>query len=71
VRPFADADSGKAGFELALRPGPPAHHLPFGSGQHVFGRHRLSDQQTASRLAVKLNGVEKSIIFAVVADRRA
>ena len=36
----ADADRGKAGFELALRPGPPAHRLPFGSGQHVFGRHR-------------------------------
>jgi hypothetical protein len=31
-----------------------------------------SDQQAASqRLAVKLNGVEKSIIFAVVANRRA
>src|SRR6185312_7123186 len=29
----ADADSGEAGFERALRPGPPAHRLPFGSGQ--------------------------------------
>jgi hypothetical protein len=28
----ADADRGKVGFELALRPGPPARRLPFGSG---------------------------------------
>jgi hypothetical protein len=35
-----DADSGKAGFELAFRPGSPPHHLPLGIGQHVFGWHR-------------------------------
>jgi len=35
-----DADSGKAGFELSFRPGSPAHRLPLGIGQHVFGRHR-------------------------------
>jgi len=35
-----DADSGKAGFEFAFRPGSPAHRLPLGIGQHVFGRHR-------------------------------
>ena len=38
----ADADSGKAGFELALRPGPPAHRL-------VACRFfRTFDQATAS-----------------------
>src|SRR5262245_16117148 len=36
----ADADSGKAGFELALCAGSPAHGLPLGSGQHGFARHR-------------------------------
>ena len=35
----ADADRGKAGFELALRPGPPAHRLPFGIGQHTTEAH--------------------------------
>ena len=34
----AYADGGKAGFELAFRPGSPTHSLPLGSGQHVFGR---------------------------------
>src|SRR5437870_13802574 len=37
---YADTDSGKAGFELAFRPGSPAHSLPLGIGQHVFGRYR-------------------------------
>ena len=37
---YADADSGKAGFELAFRPGSPTHSLPLGIGQHVFGRYR-------------------------------
>ena len=36
---YADTDSGKAGFELAFRPGSPAHSLPLGIGQHVFGRY--------------------------------
>ena len=36
----AHTDSGKAGFELSLRAHSPAHSLPLGSGQHVFGRHR-------------------------------
>src|ERR1700704_4757917 len=36
----AYTDSGKAGFELPLRPGSPAHSSPLGIGQHVFGRLR-------------------------------
>jgi len=34
------ADGGKAGFELAFRPGSPAHRLPLGIGEHVFGWYR-------------------------------
>ena len=36
----AHTDSGKAGFEPALRSGSPAHGLPLGIGQDVLGRHR-------------------------------
>jgi hypothetical protein len=36
----AHANSGKAGFQPALRPVSPAHILPLGIGQHVFGRDR-------------------------------
>ena len=32
-------DRGKAGFQPALRAVSPAHNLPLGVGQHVFGRH--------------------------------
>ena len=38
--------------------------------QRSLGRE-LSASRLAQRLAVKLNGVEKPIIFAVVANRRA
>src|SRR6266536_2209874 len=36
------ADRGKAGFQPALGPGSPAHILPLGIGQHVFGRDRYN-----------------------------
>ena len=36
----AYADGGKAGFELAFRPGSPTHSLPLGSGQHDSGRFK-------------------------------
>ena len=32
-------DGGKSGFQRALRAASPAHSLPLGIGQHVFGRH--------------------------------
>ncbi len=32
-------DRGKAGFQPALGPVSPAHSLPLGISQHVFGRH--------------------------------
>jgi hypothetical protein len=34
------ADGGKAGFELAFRPGSRVHRLPLGIGEHVFGWYR-------------------------------
>jgi len=34
------ADGSKASFELAFRPGSPAHRFPLGIGEHIFGRYR-------------------------------
>ena len=34
------ADRSKTSLELSLRAGPPTDSVPFGVGQHVFGRYR-------------------------------
>jgi hypothetical protein len=34
------ADRSKTGLELSLRAGTPTNSVPFGRGQHVFGRYR-------------------------------
>jgi len=44
VSGLAHADSGKAGFQPALRPVSPAHILPLGIGQHVFAAIELRAQ---------------------------
>src|SRR5438552_15395389 len=57
---YADTDSGKAGFELAFRPGSPAHSLPLGIGQHVSGRSRKNIRDMPpSRAAPLGNGPEQ------------
>src|SRR6266849_6718175 len=37
---YPHADSGETSLELSFRAGAPTDVLPYGIGQHVFGRHR-------------------------------